>query len=104
MVLQQNFISKNQLYTDFAILHKKFYMKKTTIYILLAFIAFSTTSCSKYLQSGNGGFSDVSLNRNSDEYPIKRLKQIEMDGNAIFGIPGLGAQNNKNKNKSGLIS
>jgi hypothetical protein len=79
-------------------------MKKTTIYILLAFIAFSTSSCSKYLQSGNGGFSDVSLNRNSDEYTIKRLKQIELDGNAIFGIPGLlGAQNNKNKNKSGMM-
>jgi hypothetical protein len=79
-------------------------MKKTTIYILLAFIAFSTSSCSKYLQSGNGGFSDVSLNRNSDEYSIKRLKQIEMDGNAFCGIPGLlGAQNNKNKNKSGMM-
>jgi len=78
-------------------------MKKTTIYILLAFIAISTSSCSKYLQSGNGGFSDVSLNRNSDEYTIKRLKQIELDGNAICGIPGLGAQNNKNKNKSGMM-
>jgi hypothetical protein len=79
-------------------------MKKTTIYILLAFIAFSTSSCSKYLQSGNGGFSDVSLNRNSDEYTIKRLKQIELDGNAFCGIPGLlDAQNNKNKNKSGMM-
>ncbi len=45
----------------------------------------------------------MSLNRNSDEYTMKRLKQIEMDGNAIFGIPGIGAQNNKNKNKTGLM-
>ena len=78
-------------------------MKKITIYLALAFIIFSTSSCSKYLQSGNGGFSDVSLNRTSDEYSIKRLKQIDMDGNAICGIPGLGAKNNKNKNKSGLM-
>jgi hypothetical protein len=78
-------------------------MKKNVFYTILAFIVFSTTSCSKYLQSGNGGFSDVSLNRTSDEYSIKRLKQIDMDGNAICGIPGIGAQNNKNKNKSGLM-
>jgi len=103
MVLQQNFISKYLLYRNYSILLKNYYMKKTTIYILLAFITFCTSSCSKYTQSGNGGFSDVSLNRNSDEYTIKRLKQIELDGNAICGIPGLGAQNNKNKNKSGLM-
>ena len=78
-------------------------MKKSAFYLILALIVFSTSSCSKYLQSGNGGFSDVSLNRTSDEYSIKRLKQIDMDGNAICGIPGLGAQNNKNKNKSGLM-
>ena len=78
-------------------------MKKSAFYVFLAFVVFSTSSCSKYLQSGNGGFSDVSLNRTSDEYSIKRLKQIDMDGNAICGIPGLGAQNNKNKNKSGLM-
>jgi hypothetical protein len=78
-------------------------MKKKLIYLALAFIVFSTSSCSKYLQSGNGGFSDVSLNRTSDEYSIKRLKQIDMDGNAICGIPGIGAKNNKNKNKSGLM-
>ena len=78
-------------------------MKKSAFYVFLAFVVLSTSSCSKYLQSGNGGFSDVSLNRTSDEYSIKRLKQIEMDGNAICGIPGLGAQNNKNKNKSGMM-
>jgi hypothetical protein len=78
-------------------------MKKIAFYFLLAVLILGNTSCSKYLQSGNGGFSDVSLNRNSDEYTMKRLKQIEMDGNAIFGIPGIGAQNNKNKNKTGLM-
>ena len=78
---------------------------KRTLYSIIAFIfLFTSTSCSRYLQSGNGGFSDVSLNRNSDEYSIKRLKQIEMDGNAICGIPGLfGAKNNKNKNKTGMM-
>lgn len=78
-------------------------MKKSLFYLSLALVIISSSSCSKYLQSGNGGYSDVSLNRNSDEYTIKRLKQIELDGNAIFGIPGIGAQNNKNKNKSGLM-
>jgi hypothetical protein len=78
-------------------------MKKSIFYFALIILSFSLTSCSRYLQSGNGGFSDVSLNRNSDEYTIKRLKEIELDGNAICGIPGLGAQNNRNKNKSGLV-
>jgi len=78
-------------------------MKKNINFSLLILFLGTFSSCSKFLQTGNGGFSDVSLNRNSDEYTIKRLNSIELDGNAIFGIPGLGASNNKNKNKSGLM-
>ncbi len=78
-------------------------MKKLFYNLIPIVIIISFSSCSQYLQSGNGGFSDVSLNRNSDEYTIKRIKQIEMDGNAICGIPGLGAKNNQNKNKHGLM-
>jgi len=80
-------------------------MKSITKYCLLITLFVTVTSCSKYLQTGNGGFSDVSLNRNSDEYTIKRLNPIELNGNAICGIPGLGGKNdnNKNKNKTGIM-
>jgi hypothetical protein len=76
-------------------------LSKKTIFIFL--VALTTgTSCSKYLKSGNGGFSDVSLNRNSDEYTLKRLEPIELNGRSVFGIPGFGT-NNKHKNKGGMI-
>lgn len=78
-------------------------MKQVLAIACTLFVLLSNSSCSKFLKSGNGGFSDVSLNRNSDEYTLKRIKQIEMDGNAICGIPGIGAQNNKNKNKYGMV-
>lgn len=74
-------------------------MKKTlTLSILILFLI----SCSKNLYVGNGGYSDVSLSRNSDEYTIKRIPQITMEGNSIFGIPGFGV-NNKNKSKYGMV-
>jgi hypothetical protein len=60
------------------------------------------SSCSRFIHSANGGFSDVSLNRNSDEYTLKRLDPIELSGSSLFGIPGFGT-NNKNKNKYGMI-
>ncbi len=79
-------------------------MKKLFFGLAAILSMLSISSCSKYMQSGNGGFSDVSLNRNSDEYSIKRLKTIELDGDAVCGIPGLlGSKNNKNKNKTGMI-
>lgn len=60
------------------------------------------SSCNQYVKTSMGGSTDVVLNRNSDEYNIKRLKPIDMDGYALFGIPGFGV-NNKNKNKSGMV-
>ncbi len=47
----------------------------------------------------NGGYSDVSLNTNSDQFEIKRLKEVKSEGNAIFGIPF----DKKVGNKSGMI-
>jgi hypothetical protein len=77
-------------------------MQKLIFSIFLVLCALSFTSCNRYIKSGMGGSTDVTLNRNSDEYTIKRLKPIEMDGKALFGIPGLG-ENNRNRNKGGLI-
>lgn len=45
------------------------------------------SSCSSYQSISNGGYSDVSLNRNSNEYELKRLEEISADGKALFGIP-----------------
>lgn len=75
-------------------------MKKLTLFALFAVLVL--TSCNRYIKSGIGGSTDVSLNRNSDEYTIKRLKKIEMSGKALFGIPGFG-ENNRNKNKTGMV-
>jgi len=60
------------------------------------------TSCSQHLKTGNGGFTDLSLQRTSDEYTLKRLATIEMEGKALFGIP-TGSSNNRDKNKRGMI-
>jgi hypothetical protein len=60
------------------------------------------TSCNQYIKSGIAGSTDVTLTRNSDEYTIKRLKPIELEGSSLFGIPGFGT-NNRNKNKTGMV-
>jgi hypothetical protein len=77
-------------------------MSQRITLLMVLFAAFAMIGCNKYIKSGIGGSTDVMLNRNSDEYTIKRLKTIEMDGKALFGIPGVGS-NNKNQNKGGLI-
>jgi len=76
-------------------------MKLTQIALLCLAIVL-LPSCSQYIKSGIAGSTDVTLNRNSDEYTIKRLKPVELEGSSLFGIPGFGT-NNKNKNKTGMI-
>ena len=44
-------------------------------------------SCSSSMGVSNGAYSDISLNRDSKEYTIKRLKEINTESDAIFGIP-----------------
>lgn len=56
--------------------------------VFIALIAISISSCSSLSSISNGGFSDVSLNRDSNEYELKRLDEISVEGKAIFGIPG----------------
>jgi len=56
--------------------------------IQILFLAFIITSCSKSLYISNGGFSDLSMNVNSTEYDLYKLKTIDSEGNSFFGIPG----------------
>ncbi|MBP6054299.1 MAG: hypothetical protein KA527_01565 [Cytophagaceae bacterium] len=67
---------------------------------LLIFSLFFS-SCSDQVISGSGGYSDVSLNRNSSEYDIKRLKEVEVVGNSFWGVPYM--KNKASANKSGFI-
>ena len=53
------------------------------------------------MYTGNGALSDVSLQRNSSEYEIKRLNEIEVSGKSFWGIPS--NSYNANKNKKGMI-
>lgn len=71
--------------------------------ILATLLIFSLfiSSCSNQVISGSGGYSDVSLNRNSSEYDIKRLKEVEVVSNSFWGIPYM--KNKESKNKSGFI-
>jgi hypothetical protein len=61
-------------------------MKKLKI-ILLALLVISISSCSSLSTVSNGAYSDISLNRNSNEYELKRLNEIEAEGSAFIGIP-----------------
>ncbi len=75
-------------------------MKKNFgVFALAAITLFA--SCSNQLYTGNGALSDVSLQRNSSEYEIKRLNEIEVSGKSFWGIPS--NSYNANKNKKGMI-
>ena len=69
--------------------------------MMLIFALILSTSCSHQIKTGMGGFADISLNRNSSEYDIKRLPEITGTGNAIFGIPY--TSSNAAKNKTGFV-
>jgi len=58
-----------------------------TIAPLLFLTVVLLTSCSSVQSISNGGFSDISLNRNSNEYELTRLNEITAEGEALFGIP-----------------
>lgn len=75
-------------------------MKKNFGIFVLATITL-LTSCSRQMYTGNGALSDVSLQRNSSEYEIKRLNEIEVSGKSFWGIPS--NSYNANKNKKGMI-
>ncbi len=68
---------------------------------LFIFSSFLISGCSHQIKTGMGGFADISLNRNSSEYDIKRLPEISGSGNAIMGIPY--TSSNASKNKTGFV-
>jgi hypothetical protein len=68
---------------------------------LFIFSSFLFSGCSHQIKTGMGGFADISLNRNSSEYDIKRLPEISGSGNAIMGIPY--TSSNASKNKTGFV-
>ena len=60
-------------------------MKLKLIIALLFGAIFS--SCNSTTLISNGGFSDVSLNVDSDKFEIKRLDELNYSGTAFWGIP-----------------
>lgn len=54
---------------------------------MLVAIAIVASSCNSLSSVSNGGYSDVSLNKNSNEYELKRLNEISVQGKAILGVP-----------------
>lgn len=65
---------------------------KNFLVLALGLVLFS--SCSTQRSIGNGAYSDISLERSSDEYTLKRLNAVKSESKAIFGIP-IGGQAKK---------
>lgn len=74
-------------------------MKKIKILLLIAFLAISFVGCRSQLSVSNGAYSDISLTRDAKEHSIKRLAELDVKSNAVFGIP---TDKNLNK-KQGLV-
>jgi hypothetical protein len=71
-------------------------MKNVFLRSLLALaIIIQLTSCKTQMIVSNGGYSDISLVRESKDYSIKRLAEVSSDNAAIIGIP-----RNKSANKT----
>lgn len=60
-------------------------MKRFLLFISISILSF--TSCTTSRGIGNGAYSDISLVRNSDDYQLKRLQEVNSKSRAIFGIP-----------------
>ena len=58
-------------------------MKKIILIISVVILS----SCSAHKTIGNGAFSDISMNVDSEKYELNRLNQIETDAWSLFGIP-----------------
>jgi hypothetical protein len=74
-------------------------MTKIKLTLLIAVSTFAIAGCRSQLGVSNGAYSDISLNRNSNEYTIKRLAELEAKSSGIFGIP----TDKKVNKKQGLI-
>ena len=58
---------------------------RNNIFYCILFV--TMCSCSSSSKISNGAYSDISLNRDSKDYTITRLKEISKEEKAIFGIP-----------------
>ena len=72
---------------------------KTIKLLLLLIPTLVIMSCSSTSSISHGAYSDISLNKNSNEYELKRLNPIEAEGKAFFGIP----KKNKQKNRGVIV-
>jgi len=55
--------------------------------ILLSSLALTLTSCRSTLNTGSGGYTDLSLAVNSSDYELVRLDEIKSNTKQIAGIP-----------------
>lgn len=62
-------------------------MKKIISTFLTITLVTSLIGCQSQYGISNGAYSDISLNRDSKEYSIKRLKEANIESKAVFGIP-----------------
>ncbi len=62
-------------------------MKKIILTLLSVIMLTSLIGCQSQYGISNGAYSDISLNRDSKEYSIKRLKEVNVESKALFGIP-----------------
>ncbi|WP_395767081.1 hypothetical protein [Aquirufa sp.] len=82
-------------------MNKSFLSSRALLFFSLLSVLVGFSSCSHQIKTGMGGFADISLNRNSSEYDIKRLPEVSGTGNAIFGIPY--TSSNAARNKTGFV-
>lgn len=62
-------------------------MKKIISTLLTVTLVTTLIGCQSQYGISNGAYSDISLNRDSKEYTIKRLKEVNVESKALFGIP-----------------
>ncbi len=62
-------------------------MKKIISTFLTLTLFTTLIGCQSQYGISNGAYSDISLNRDSKEYSIKRLKEVKVESKALFGIP-----------------
>jgi len=62
-------------------------MKTKLFFPVIAAACLFLNSCASNQLISNGAYSDISLDRNSSEYELSRLNEINSEGSSIFGIP-----------------
>lgn len=66
--------------------------------MLICLTIVAAQSCTTQMGVSNGGYTDISLTRESKDYKLKKLKVVTSEAKSVFGIPL-----NKASQKSGFI-